>query len=280
MSWNRANTEMKNASKSVRGSHRFAFVAGLALIIAVGFVITFFANDDKPCPLPIEVSSKRTIANVGTNKVMTMRKDDPKPLKPKSVPYWEVDASKTNGLTEVMMLKWHQVRRPRRPAVHVERIKQPYEIFEHRSENVIAGLICVDPGTSMIGTPVFGDRFIEDFVKSCKVPIVVKSDDSDYVKALKREVNAVKIDLINRYNNGEDLNKIMMDTHLELQRLGQVKREMETLVRESAKNAVTEDDVSDLVKAANLMLEEKGVSPIEETPLVRGNLKRMLRDQE
>ena len=195
----------------------------------------------------------------------------------KHVNYWEVDASHTNGFTEVMQRKWRQERRPRLEPKKFEPRRASYEIFEHRSENAIARYLVVEPGTAFIGTPVFGDRFKEDFMKSCEEPIIINPDDDDYTKELKKLVRETKVELRNRISNGENLDEIMMNAHIELQKLGQVKREVEKLVRESAKEITTKDDAKDLIDAANKMLEEKGISPIEDTLFLQANLSRNMR---
>lgn len=192
--------------------------------------------------------------------------------------YWEVDESETNGFTEVMQRKWEQVRRPRRKPVHVERKKQPYEIFSHKSENQIAMYLAMKPGTGLIGTPMFGKRFVEDFMKSCAEPIVIDQKDDEYTRELKQQMIDTKIDLRNRMNAGEDLGQIMMDTHKELQKLNAAKREMENLLRSQIGEVNTEQEADDLITAANKMLEEKGISPIGKSPVIRANIRRMIRN--
>lgn len=199
------------------------------------------------------------------------------PPKPKQKMYWEVDESETNGFTEVMQRKWQQVRRPRLKPQAYTRKKQPYEIFEHFSENRIAGYIAMKPGTSVIGTPKFDKRFVDDFLKSCEEPIIVNDDDSDYEKELKQGMTAVKIDLKNRMDNGENLGDILLETHRELRKLGETKREIAQMVKEQLKTVESEKEADIIIESANKLLSEKGISPVPNNAFIKASIKHAIR---
>ena len=54
----------------------------------------------------------------------------------------------------------------------------------------------------------------------------------------------------------------------------------ENLFREQLKNCETEQDVDDLFKACNKMLEEKGIAPLTYGPITKKNLLRQKANQE
>ena len=252
-------------------------IAGAIVVLGAAVVawLILSGSDDAPAQ-GTKHKARGTIREV--TPAAAPKAEEPKPEK-KRVNYWEVDASQTNGFTEVMRRKWEQERRPRMEPRKRERKRAPYEIFSHPSENAIARYLVVEPGTTFIGSPDFGERFKEDFRKSCEEPIIVSADDDDYTKALKKLVRDTKVELCNRLANGEDLSEIMMTAHQEMQKLGQVKGEIMRMTRESAGDMATKEDVADLIAAANRMLEEKGIGPIEDTLFISANLGRNLRNK-
>jgi len=136
----------------------------------------------------------------------------------KPIPYWELDESHTNGFSEAQMRKWRNVRRPRMKPFTRERPKAKYEIFDHRSENMIACLLAAKPGTGFIGTPNY-KGIDEDFLKSCESPIIVTKDDDEYSASLKRQMIEVKIDIKERMDAGESLADILQSSREEMQKL-------------------------------------------------------------
>ena len=145
----------------------------------------------------------------------------------------------------------------------------PSQIFDNGAENQIAALLTVEPGEGIVGGP---DRetFTEEFLKSTTVPIIVKSDDPEEVKALKRAVNQVKIELKAAYDRGEDLVDIIEKSYEDCRRLKQYKTDLFGEVLDySAKEEVTDGDVKDYLTAANKLLEQKGIAPLDDTPFIR-----------
>ena len=156
-----------------------------------------------------------------------------------------------------------------------EKPRPKYAIFAHESENKIAALLTIEPGTQLFGTQIYNQKFVDDFLKSCEEPILVADEDDDFTRQLKQDMIETKIELRNRMNDGEDLREIMSDTRKELQRLGMVKREVERMMRDEVKNnANDEHDIEDYINAANMMLEAKGIAPIKITPILRHSLMR------
>lgn len=148
----------------------------------------------------------------------------------------------------------------------------PSQIFDNAAENQIALLITMEPGEGIVGGP---DRetFTDDFLKSTTVPIIVKSDDPEDVKALKRAVNQVKIELKAAHDNGEDIVNIIEQTYEDFRRLEQYKLDLFSDVNDIAQNEeATDDDVVDYLAAANKMLEAKGIAPLNDNDFTRTKL--------
>lgn len=163
---------------------------------------------------------------------------------------------------------------PSRDANGAKRFGSRYTIFETRAENEIAKLISVTPGTQLFGSRRYDDRFEQEFLESCQTPIIVEPGDSNYVKNLKRAMNEVKIEIRNRMASGEKLSDILSEARKELQRLAEYKRNIKRETVELLQSGtLSDDDASDLIEAANVMLNQKGMSPIPASSLMRSHLK-------
>ena len=156
------------------------------------------------------------------------------------------------------------------------RSKGKWAIFNNPSENVIAATLCTVPGETLVGTIRFNGNFTKSFLKSLSTPIVVHEDDPEDVQALKRAVIEAKIALKDAYDRGEDIEQIIIDSREESQRMAQYKQQLKSNLFRVAKEAASVDEVDDALDAANLMLEDKGISPIEPGLLTRIKMKLLM----
>lgn len=196
----------------------------------------------------------------------------------KPLRFWEVDAAHTNGFTEMQMRKWRKEHMPPPGYTNNAVLTKPkpaYAIFNHSCENLIAAYLTLTPGEGMIGTPMLGERFRQQFLKSLEEPIIVTEDDSPEDAQLKRDMIATKIELKARMDEGEDICDIMSDTHREVQELARYKTMLQKEIRDASNNPeMTMEDVDDLIDAANMMLDAKGIAPITLGPISRRLIQR------
>lgn len=139
-------------------------------------------------------------------------------------------------------------------------------IFDNSADQKIAGLLLLEPGEMLIGdaSSLFGKGFTRAFLKSLEVPIIATKDDDEVVAELKRAVRDTKIELKARYDAGEDIAALMLKEREELQALGLYREELKNEIRKLARDKeIGEEDMEDFVKAANIMLEERGGKPLE-----------------
>lgn len=206
----------------------------------------------------------------------TIAEEEPEPLQPKEVPYWERETP--DGLTFRQTMKWKIHHRP--PAAYTNdtsqtELKPAYAIFETRSDNHIAALLTVPPGTTAVGDPEYELWFTRDFLKSLETPIIVTDEDTPEEAQLKRDMITTKLDLKARYDAGEDLAQIMKSSREELQRLATYKTELESAFRDMAsKPGLTEQDIDDFLESANILLDSKGIAPMTLGPLAKMRLMR------
>ncbi len=173
--------------------------------------------------------------------------------------------SETNNLTEAQVNYWKMFHPwPPPDENQPKAIKGKYQIFESKVDNEIAFVLSVEPGTMVLGNRSVGPDFERRFLKSIERPIIISNDDSDYEKELKRAVIDAKIELKAAYDRGEDIGKIMDDAREELQRMARYKAQMEKEVTKMlVRKDTTAADAEDAIKAMNIMLEQKGIGPIE-----------------
>lgn len=268
-----------NPPKNRRNRLRFAVWVSVALaIFAVVTVIVVYAMP-KEQDVQIEegVRKARRVAKVPhhttkTYEEKTIKKDY------SNISNWDLrhlSADETNNLNEAQVEYWKMFHPWPPPDENQPRVNKPqYAIFDTRADNEIAFVLSTEPGQMVIGKRNVGPGFEERFLKSITRPIIVKEDDSDYNKSLKRAVIAAKLELKDAYDRGEDIEKMMDDAREELQRLGRYRAELEKeAMKQLRRKDATVNDVEDLISAVNIMLENKGIAPIELNSMSRLALK-------
>jgi len=271
------------AGRGASGGGGLKVALGLVLCAAVlGGAWWWLGGRETPLPVPnhAEPAAKPakskprlampTVTNVARVASVADRKQPP---------YWELDESHTNGFSEAQMRKWRNVRRPRMKPFTRERPKARYEIFDHRSENMIACLLAAKPGTGFIGTPNYKD-IDADFLKSCERPIIVTEDDDEYSADLKRQMVEVKIGIKERMDAGESLADILQTTREEMRKLASYRQGLAEEIRKIEKSGESAEAVKDFVDAANRLLAEKGIAPISPGPITMSRLKHLNKEGE
>lgn len=150
--------------------------------------------------------------------------------------------------------------------------KSKYSIFENRSDNEIAGILMANPGEAVVGTKRYDKWFEKQFLKSIETPIEVSPDDEPWQADLKKLVMQARLELKEAHDKGEDIAAIMSESRQQLQDLAKYKQSVKQIYAQNVKECATEQEVADLQKAVNVMLEEKGCAPMNFTPLTKMRL--------
>lgn len=285
MAWNGSGgstTPQKKAKASgTSSSSLFHGIAALVLVLVIGGVAYLFVTQDMPkAKEPTEEKvEKKAIEVVEPEIAERVEVVQERPvISDSDLPYWR--RSSTNGLTAAQIKKWKIMNRPPPAHTNMTAVTAPrprYAVFGSHAENEIACLMTLEPGKGIVGSPHYGKRFEEEFMRSCEVPIIVEADDDDYTAQLKRDMIQMKIDLRQRMAEGESLSQIMTDTRNEYQRLAQVRRDIEKMAKDLIKeSASSESDIDSVIEAANKMLEDKGIEPLNLNPLVKRALLRSI----
>ena len=270
MAWNRPSNDGRAVSTKppLRRGHRprpTALGAVVGAVVVLGAAVaawwlwpTADSVDEKHPPRSSR-TIKATSPTVGRNGLENKEKPSPT-AKPATL-----KAEKNDGTTNRATVPVREKPKPIRLKLNTE--PSYYErIFENSADRKIASLIDIEPGATIVGpseTLFSSEGFKKSFLESLKTPIIVTKDDSEDVAALKRAVNEAKIEMKARYDSGEDLAKIMIDTRNELMTLNRYRKDLEAeLSKVSSNTELSEDEVKDFVSAANKMLEDKGIKPL------------------
>lgn len=274
-----AKARRRASGATGRGSSGLFKGIAAAAIVVIGAMVAWMALAPRAEEPKEEMDRKQAkIAEVTPAPVAPVKAEEPVVEKPKPLRKWEYPVDRTNELSAAELRKWKVMHRP--PPGYTNdtaRTEAPpeYAIFNHHSENEIACLLTITPGTTLVGTPIYGKRFIDDFMKSCEEPIVITEDDTPEQAELKQAMIDTKIDLRQRMADGEDLGQILLDTRAEYQRLAAYKQTLQQELNELKKDdSLSMEDIDDFVEAANKMLEDKGIAPIKLSPISRRMLMR------
>ena len=283
MAWNRSNNEgpvpgKRAAATPAASGFVYKVLLSAAVVVAIAVVVAYFvlSGERKPTPAPKNVASGGKIAEV-TPAVVTNAPAAASQEEKKKVEIRKLEDGRymkyVNG-EKAWMYPRKSIDPPARTNGQHRVLSIEQRIFKYRSDMEIAGLLMAQPGDMAIGDPEYGKFFKQDFLKSLVDPAFPREGDTEEERALKKAVTEVKAELKERYDAGEDLAKIMYDARNELRELGAYKRELEEEVRKRAKDgSLSAEDIEDLVAAANVMLESRGISPIKKGGFLRHQLK-------
>ena len=267
MSWNRNNQNAKRtASRSRRGFPSALFAASASLAVLCGIALWWTAGRGKAHDSDdMRPSRARQITEVRPAiKPVDKPPQEAESPRPRSNVPPEQQVMHTN-------LYGYVVNRPHTAIVITNKVDdedRPFEerIFTNSADQKIAGLLLLKPGEMLVGDPssLFGRGFTRAFLKSLESPIIVSKDDDEETASLKRAVIDSKIEIKARLDAGEDIGELMAREYKELQSLGLYREELKDQIAKLARDkSLRKEDMDDFMKAANMMLEARGGSPLQ-----------------
>ena len=153
-----------------------------------------------------------------------------------------------------------------------------YAIFDHSTDNELAAILTLRPGQSLIGGPIRRGDYKAEFLKSIETPIVVHKDDPEDLQEVKRAVIDARLLIKEAIDRGEDPVEIIKEAYEEAQKLALYKDDIRREVMNMAKDGdYTDQEVDDLIEAANKMLESKGIEPMNLGPVMKARLRTLKR---
>lgn len=136
--------------------------------------------------------------------------------------------------------------------------------FTHSADVELGNLLMVEPGDDLLGSAEGMYRgFSKELDEALAEPIYYDKNDTDLQRELKEGVKELRDELKARRDAGENIEKVMEDTWNQLKELSLYRQELEDQVRSLSTEELTQQDYEDLVKAANQMLSDRGIKPLE-----------------
>ena len=241
-------------------------VAGAVLVAAViGCYFAFFSGSEKP-QKAVEQKRSTRIKEVAPAAAPKAVKQKAELEKPKELPPQRVGEIR-NGYRLLSSGRLHKVK----GVIHVGGRGDSLvdRTFDHGSDRMIAHLLMAEPGGTMVGDSVDIMRgFNEAFAKSLKDEIVIKHDDTEDVKALKQAVLDARSELKQQIAQGKSAEEAMIEAREQLRELTLYREDLEKEVLNHAEDGMSQKDYDELIGAANLMLEERGIGKIQMPKLI------------
>lgn len=268
MGWNGSgggSTPVKPKVTAKKPSPVRGLVAGAVLVAAViGCYFAFFSGSEKPQKALEQKRSTRIkeVAPAAAPKAEAKLE----PEKPKELPPQRVGEIR-NGYRLLSSGRLHKVK----GVIHVGGRGDSLvdRTFDHGSDRMIAHLLMAEPGGTMVGDSVDIMRgFNEAFAKSLKDEIVIKHDDTEDVKALKQAVLDARSELKQQIAQGKSAEEAMIEAREQLRELTLYREDLEKEVLNHAEDGMSQKDYDELIGAANLMLEERGIGKIQMPKLI------------
>lgn len=274
MSWNGSN-QSKTAASRPGGQSPAAKSENSGLtyflifitVVAVAAVAAYFALRDNrggqsPGEQPEPSSGKIPEVVPATNRVESTKPPEEKPLsnREKRLKYYRDKYG--NNIPDNLKPVVYFLEHPPQKTFKVEG-DTPY--LRHPSERHIAGLVLVEPGTFFVMKPEYGEAFDKDFLNALMEKIEIYDDDPEDVKRVKEEVEQVKkeISAICR-KEGKVPSEIMNEQAAAMFELGRYQRDLEEELDKIYDNPDLQDaEVDDFFKAANKLLESKGLPQLQ-----------------
>ena len=254
-----SSTDSRKNVKKASGKVLWGCIS-IAAILVVGIVAFLFLSEDKS--KEPEREEKVRVKNIPDTKPKQPKpekqtEEAPAPVKEEAV----VAETPKPTSTATPGMPWSnkppRVIKPRAADIKPRR-------FVYDSEELIADLLEIEPGTPMFGELPYGKRFNEDFKQAIMQKVKINPDDDEYTVALKKQVQAVKDDFKQILIDGGDVGEEMRKARNELKELGMFKESLRRELFELRKSGqYSSDDMKDFITAANKMLENKGLQPLK-----------------
>ena len=239
----------------------------VALAVATGITAWFLKTpNEKPKESPQLENKPTKIADVAPN--IPKHKESAQPIKSKS----KVEKPKTRPPQRVGELRDGYRLLPDGTLHRVlgiitntpPKMSLADKTFSHSADVELGNLLMVEPGDDLLGSAEGLYRgFGKELDEALAEPISYDKDDTDLQRELKDGVKELRDELQRRRAAGEDVEKVMEDTWNQMKELSLYRQELEDQVRELSTDDLTQKDYEDLVTAANKMLSDRGIKPLE-----------------
>lgn len=283
MAWNRSGTENQQKKPNAKPpSAKRGVIAG-AVVVALGALCLWMFSGEDAAPEAKPDKGRGRIKEVDPAVVAG------KTVRTNAAPVVEIRTLPDGTYMKYVNGKpdWMFPRHKHTPVIITNdtartRLTFEQKVFKNAADAQIAVLLRPADGGLMLGDSAsYYKGFAKRLEKAMKAPVDDDPSDTEFVKALKKDVREIRADLYARMQNGEDVEKIMIEARDEQQKLGLYKRDLEKEVRRLAKDGdFDEKEAEELIGAANKMLEERGAAPMKMPGFLKAKARLSLKIQE
>ena len=279
MAWNRPSEDKARAriSGEQRNVHLKGLLAGAAVVIGAAVAWWLFLSDSvgRGVTRPVAPKSdKRQIPSVqrhatGTNAPAQVVDEQPK----KKTLLEKIRARYGDNIPENLKMTVYYLEHPAKYKFKPSPTRG--SIFQHTSEQMIADIALVEPGTMFVIQPEFDSSFDRDFVNAMLDKIDIYDTDTEEQRALKEEVAATKAEIAKMCREQGCQPSVILNQHAKtLYELGNYRRNLENELNEMHDKAEYSDsDIADFYAAANKMLKEKGLPEMVSPDLTKRSIR-------
>lgn len=262
MAWNKPSTEnQQQKTPNVKApSAKRGIIAVAAVVVALGALSLwmFSGNDGEDA-----ASTKKDRGLIKEVTPSVMPKAEAKPAAPELSPrerqLKEILDRYGDNIPDNLKATVEYLKHPPVQSFHPMRTKA--DIFKCRSDRQIAAMLMITPGDWMLRKPTYDEMFDSDFEASLNEKIEFEDSDTDEQRELKEAVIATREDLAKKLKFGIKPSDIMNSEADSLYQLGNYRRDLQNeITKISSDENVSDEDVRDLVSAANQMLKSKGLA--------------------
>ena len=270
MSWNKPNGKVPVKGERRNSRLTMLLAASVIATLGVGVVLYFFSSPRTPETSQTSQATTSRIREVTptqarTNIIDTASRKYADLTREEKLQYYKEKYG--DNLPDNLKPIVYYLENP--PVDNTKQTPGKQAIFNNFCERKIASLLLVKPGAWMMRPPTYDARFDMDFAQHAVDSIDFSDKDTEEQRALKQAVIDTKKEFIARVKNGEKPSDIMNQAAQELYSLGQYKRNLEHEIKMAQKDASKSDqDIKDIVEAANVMLEKKGLPKLRQPSML------------
>ena len=268
----RGTSRVGAGGDSKRTTARWVAVTALAVAVAGG--VWWWFGGRGATALPAEAPAKPKVEKPKAEKTPKAEKPKPKTasVQQQAEPMQPVAAASTNAPSAKDEVVWRQVS-TNTSGVVTERystadgklhriITHPKRVFENPSDQLIAmALSASKHGGPMPPLPLT-DATEKDFLDSLMHPIVINDDDSPDVKELKRDVAAVREQLIDMVKGGMTVKQALQEHQRNVNENAALRDDaMKKLAEVRAEG--DKEMAEEFKKKVNQELDKRGIAPLK-----------------
>lgn len=272
--WNRPASNQPSVKKGgakAPSAMKGVIVGAVAVLIGVVCLWLFSGGEDAPKAKPEKDRGRiEEVTPAPAPKAKPVATSEPAAPKPiRWAKYVQNAALDDEGRPQFVPRPGHQL-----VTNNVHGAKQPYEIFEHNYQNELASYMTAPPGTMFVGEMRYDERFVKEVVETMSLPIKDDENDTPEQKELRQSMREVMKSLQAQVDAGRDVAEIFSAAREEMRELGLYKMQLRQEVFKIYKDSnMSDEEMDDTIKAANMMLEQKGIAPLDLQPFTKDVLK-------